>query len=189
MVGSEPFPSPDARIAGYLRRKRELMAHLRRGFVPLVQALLRDLCADLRRCRPGVADAMLVEMYFSGVGIEDETRSRCGSICRHYSDDLGLGIREHHLQLTGDDCIVTLELELQNMLSKVVTDCLGEPVPVILRVQLHSADNAAQDIELVNLEKLELADLEALNSALADYWANDVDIGTPTASISVDRSA
>ncbi len=175
MAGSEPSPSPTARISGYLRRKRELMSQLKKGFAPLVHALLRDLCADLRRCRPGVADAMLVEMFFSGVGIEDETRSRCGTICRHYSDDLGLGIREHHLQLTGDDCIVTLELELQNALSQVVTDCLGEPVPVTLRVQLHSADNAVQDIELVNLEKLELADLEALNTALTDHWANDIE--------------
>ena len=189
MTGSDPFPSPAARIAGYLSRKRELTAHLREGFAPLVHALLRDLCADLRRCRPGVADAMLIEMYFSGVGIEDETRSRCGSVCRRYSDELGLGIREHHLQLTGDDCIVTLELELQNSLSQVVTDCLGEPVPVTLRVQLHSAENAVQDIELVNLEKLELADLESLNAALVDYWANDVEIGTPAGTLSADRSA
>ena len=181
MSGSEPSLTPSTRISGYMRRKRKLMAQLKLGFAAIIHALLRDLCADLRRCRPGVADAMLIEMYFSGVGIEDETRTLCATTCQRYSDDFGLGIRSHHLQLRGDDCIVTLELELRNVLSRLVTECLGEPLPVSLRVQLHSADNVVQDIELVNVGKLELADLESLNAALTDYWANHAALGAASA--------
>ena len=84
--------------------------------------------------------------------------------------DGALIIRQHFLQVEGDDATVTLDFEMLNALRRRIAESLGEHVPVLLRVQLHSADDGIRDITLVNADRLELVDLESLCGALAGYW-------------------
>jgi len=169
-MSTDTSSAPARRICDYLQRKQELVEQASHAFAPVVEAFLGDLCADLRQCRPQVPDALLLEMFLSGVGIEDETRSRCIETCRRYSEICGLGIRQHFLQVEGDDATVTLDFEMLNALRRRIAESLGEHVPVMLRVQLHSSDDGIRDITLVNADRLELVDLESLCGALAGYW-------------------
>lgn len=187
-MASSQSPSRAQRINDYLHRKQELIEQLNKGFSPIVRALLRELAGELRLCRPGMPDALLIEMHFSGVGIEDETRTRCEGICQHYGEHHGLGVRQHHLQLAGEDAIVTLEIELRSALQRLVVDCLGGPIPLTIRVQLHSADNGVQDIAVTSIEKLDLADLEVLHAALTRCWGSQVDAGMSVPDAAADRS-
>lgn len=171
-------PAPHAqRISDYLQRKQRLIDQANAGFAPVVRAFLSDLCADLRQCRPHMADALLVEMFLSGVGIEDETTARGQATCQHYREYFGLAVRRHDVRLSGDDATVTLELGMHNALHRVIAESLGEAVPLTLRVRLTSADNDAHDIALVDAGRLDLADLEPLCAALNGYWAACLEAG------------
>lgn len=162
---------PDKRrINDYLREKKRLAAQATEAFLPAIRALVGDLCIELGKCRPQTPDAVLIEMFLSDVGIDDEARAACLEIDEYYREHIGLGLLDHHLDVVGHDVIVTLRLEVAGSLRQLVHDTLGEALPLLLRVTLHSAQPGFSAASLVDAENLDLQDLSPLCAAIARYW-------------------
>ena len=157
------------RIGGYLLRKKNLVRQVGACFAPAVGSLLSDLCTELRASRPDASDAMLVEMFLSNVGIDDEVMTACLAINENYLEHFGIGIQDHRLDVLSHDVAVTLRFRMANRLLHVVSRRFEESVHFLVQAKLGQGATV-EEIVLVGAELLEMVDLENLTTVLGEYW-------------------
>lgn len=167
------------RINRYLLRKKSLIEGFGVAFASLTGALVDDLCRELRKYRADVPDAMLVEMFLSDIGIEEEGMEAGFAVNQRYLEHYGLGIHSHCLEPCGEGVIVTLQFTLAYDLLRRVSDELGAWMDLLVQARLHSWQKDIQDVELRDAVLLELADLENLVALLRRHWPQlGGDLGT-----------